>query len=189
MIKCCEGFIHQQEPRFGGKRPQDGEALLLAAGELAGLVVAERLQPAQLQQLPDIRLVAGAVKEMAFYRHVREQGIVLEHETNAALLRFQANAGGCIEPDLFVNLYAPLLGADESGQYFEQGGFARAGRTGDLGDAVGGKAGVDLQGGAIVGFDLFGEFDLDHPSGFTGFLFTTNTVVTITNVRINKTSE
>ena len=39
-IEAGEGLVEQHEPRFGGQRPGQGDALALAAGQLVGVAVA-----------------------------------------------------------------------------------------------------------------------------------------------------
>ena len=51
-VDRAEGLVHQHHQRVRGQRPGDADALLLAAGELGGVAVAELgVEPDQLQQL------------------------------------------------------------------------------------------------------------------------------------------
>ena len=51
-VDRAEGLVHQHHQRVGGERPGDADPLLLAAGELRRVAVAElRVEPDQLQQL------------------------------------------------------------------------------------------------------------------------------------------
>ncbi len=56
-IECAEWFIHQQNRRVRGKRPSQADALLLSAGELAGIALGKlvRRQTYQGQHLLDPR--------------------------------------------------------------------------------------------------------------------------------------
>ena len=51
-VDRAEGLVHQHHQRVRGQRPGDADALLLAAGELGRVAVAELgVEPDQLQQL------------------------------------------------------------------------------------------------------------------------------------------
>ena len=51
-VDRAEGLVHQHHRRVGGERPRDADPLLLAAGELRRVAVAELgVEPDQLEQL------------------------------------------------------------------------------------------------------------------------------------------
>ena len=97
-VQCAEGLIEQQHRRFVGERPGDGHALLLSTGQLARIAVIVAFERHQLQQLlaapaalgrahaPHAQRKLNVVRD----RHVAEQGVVLEHQADAALARGQA---------------------------------------------------------------------------------------------------
>ena len=92
-VERAERLVEHQHGRLVGERARHGDALLLAAGELRRLALAEPLEGDQLQQLlaPLASLggahAAHAQRELDVvgHGHVAEQRVVLEHEADAAL--------------------------------------------------------------------------------------------------------
>jgi hypothetical protein len=94
-------LVHQHQRRLDHDGAGDGDALLLAAGKLAGQLVDLALQPDQRGRLGDALVDLGlgqaahlqAEADILVHAHMREQRIVLEHHAEAAL--FRAAAGRC----------------------------------------------------------------------------------------------
>ena len=96
-VQIGQGLVQKQHPRHFHQRAGDGHALLLTAGKLAGLAVQQLFDLHQTGRLPGpvqhlllgqlIR--AGQVlqreKDVLQNRHVGIQGVVLEHQPDAAL--------------------------------------------------------------------------------------------------------
>src|SRR4030095_3866903 len=88
----------QEAGRVEDEAPADRDALLLAAGQLARMLVGEGRQPDQVEDLahslglPRARKAAHAQRkgEAALDRHVGEQRVVLEDDADVALVRLAA---------------------------------------------------------------------------------------------------
>jgi hypothetical protein len=137
-VERAERFVKQQHSRLDGQSAGEGDALALAAGKLGRIAVRRFLQMNQPEQLPDpvADLRLGRPRparpdpepegDILKYVHVPEQGIMLEHETHAALCGVLARHVLALEKH-----GAALVGVRdfETGHDTEQGGLARAGRT------------------------------------------------------------
>ena len=94
-VEVRERFVHQNQRAFGNEHPGQSNPLLLPPGKLRGLAVKELAQPHQvghacqrlllvrLRNLPHVQPVGDVVRD----RHMREQGVVLEHHPDVALRR------------------------------------------------------------------------------------------------------
>ena len=123
----------------------DRDALLLAAGDLAGQAPGLRLEPDEADRVGDAlrdlglraALHAQAEADVAGHVHVREQGVVLEHHAEAAVLRAEAVDAGLVEPD----------GAggerQQAREAVERGGLAAAGRAEEGHELAAGDGEVD----------------------------------------------
>ena len=97
LVEGAERLVHQHELRLEHERAGDGDALLLAAGELDRTAVGERTQLHHLQRTIDacgdlgLRQPADGQRKGDVLRdcHVREQRVVLEHHADLALVRRQ----------------------------------------------------------------------------------------------------
>ena len=94
-VERAERLVEQEHLRLGSERTRERHALPLAAGELRRIAAAEPGELHELEQLGDaradlaLRAAADAEPEgdVVPDRHVRERGVVLEDEADAALLR------------------------------------------------------------------------------------------------------
>ena len=110
LVERAQGLVHQHEIGIEDQRPGDGNALLLAAGELARAAVAEARQLDHLERslhpLFDLGLVQVAdlkrKGQVLVDRHMREERIVLEYHADAALMRRHAVDGLAVQEDLAV---------------------------------------------------------------------------------------
>ncbi len=84
-------LVEQDRLRCRRQRPRERDALLLAAGELVGIALAETAEVDEREQHRDARgrgPCAGArTPTFSVTRQVREEGVVLEHHPDAAPLR------------------------------------------------------------------------------------------------------
>ena len=95
LVERAQRLVHQHEVGLEHQGAGHGDALLLAAGQLAGAAVAHLRQFHHLQDLGDALFDLGLADvahlqregEVLVDRHVREQRIVLEHHADAALVR------------------------------------------------------------------------------------------------------
>ena len=107
-VQGAEWLIHQHQFRLEDQGAGDGDALLLASGKLAGPPVPEAFHAHQRQcpLHPLLALRRGHAPhlqgkgQIAAHRHVREQGVVLEHDADAALVRRQAADGRAVDANL-----------------------------------------------------------------------------------------
>ncbi len=128
-VEVGERLVHQHERRLDDDGARDGDALLLAAGELAGELVFLALEADQGDRLVDAARRLGlrhaahhqAEADVLAHRHVREQGVVLEHHAEAALLRAERVDAAFVEPD------AAAGRGQEPGDAVQRGRLAAAG--------------------------------------------------------------
>ena len=88
-VDCAEGLVQQKNFRFQGQRPGHGDALLHAAGELAGIAVGGGGEPYLLHiavgqvfpLLPAVFLPAlpDTEEHVSLHGEPGKQGILLEH--------------------------------------------------------------------------------------------------------------
>ncbi len=132
----------------------DGDALLLAAAELAGKAAGERAHADQgkavVHALADGLFgdAAGAQAEadVLIDAHVREQRVVLHHHADA-----RGRSGGRSVTSWLADADAAGGRADEAGDGAQRGGLAGAGRADDGHDLAGGDGegeGVEGDGAA-----------------------------------------
>ena len=131
-VEVGERLVHQHQRRLDHDGARDRHALLLAAGELARQLVLLALQPHEGDRLVDAARRLGLRRRRCIIRpkptlrrtrHVREQGVVLEHHAEAALLRPQRVDAPVVEPD-------PAAGRrQQPGDAVQRGRLAAAGRA------------------------------------------------------------
>ncbi len=103
-VKAGERLVQQKHRRIGRQRPGQGHALLLTAGQGVGEVVgvaahADLLQRFHRTAALMLRRSAGqAESDIVDDGQMREQGVILEHQTDAAPLR--RHAAGIVGHDL-----------------------------------------------------------------------------------------
>jgi len=160
-----EGLVHEQHRRVGCERPGDADALLLPAGELAGVAVAVLawLEADEVEHLFDagvdpVLLPAGQTGDHAHVlgdRHVREQPGLLDGVTDppAELVRVQSQRIPATDRD------APGGGLDEAVDHLHGGGLAAARRPDEYGDLPG----RDRHGDVLDRGLLLAGVPLGHP--------------------------
>jgi hypothetical protein len=92
-VEIGKRLVEQQHGRFDHDRAGDGDALLLAAGELARPSLGEAFELDQRQRTPDpladLRRRhlphAQAIGDVVEHAHMREQRVALEHQPDIAL--------------------------------------------------------------------------------------------------------
>ena len=92
-IEIGERLVHQADLRLGHDRAAERDALLLAAGELRGLAVEQRLEPEDAGGALEPRIALGArhvahlqaEQDVLGDREMRKQRVALEHHRDAAL--------------------------------------------------------------------------------------------------------
>ena len=94
-VEVRERLVHQEHARLAHDRPAHRDSLALAARELAGLLPDALGEPEQLDRVVDPLLDHGLRQllqpqreaDVRGDRHVRVQGVVLEHHRDVALSR------------------------------------------------------------------------------------------------------
>jgi hypothetical protein len=94
-IQIRKRLVEEESDRIANQGAAESDALALPAGQLAGLARQQLPDAEQMRHLTDAGLDlapavaadAHAKREIAFDRHVREQGVVLEHEGEVAIAR------------------------------------------------------------------------------------------------------
>src|SRR5581483_8396105 len=130
-VHGTEGFIEEQDAGFGGEGAGDGDALALAAGKLVRATFFQAGQTEQFEQFGHARLDVGpfpffdfeAQLDVLEHAHVFEQGVVLENETDVALLD-----GDVVDP-FAADEDVAIGGNLKTGDHAENGGFATAAGT------------------------------------------------------------
>ncbi len=92
-VEAGERFVEQQERRLEGEGTSEGDALPFAAGEFVRVALVVAGEADELQHLggasgPGLR-VPDAESDVAGHGEVREQGVILEDETDPSLLGWQ----------------------------------------------------------------------------------------------------
>ena len=130
-IERAERLVEQQHLRLDRQRPGQGHALTLPARELVGPLLGPLREPDQGQQLLDAGAHLGrlaladleAEGHVVEHGHVRERGVVLEHEADAAILGTRPGDVPVRDPD------DALVGRLQAGDDPQQRRLARAART------------------------------------------------------------
>ncbi len=117
LVERPQWLVEQHEVGVEDQAAREGDALLLTARQLARIALGEARKPDQAEHLVGTRFHLGARKtahlerkdHVAQRRHVWEQGIVLEHHADVALVGFLQREIAAIELD------------DAAGRGFEAG--------------------------------------------------------------------
>ena len=129
LVECPERLVHQQQARMRHQRPRHGDPLLLAAGQLSRVAVAEMAELHQGEHLVDptagllarkARAHAQGKAHIVGDRHVRKQRVGLEHHADIALVRRHIGNRALVQQDVAG------IGGKKSGDQIEGGGLARS---------------------------------------------------------------
>ncbi|MCY1531503.1 hypothetical protein D9M68_667310 [compost metagenome] len=131
LVQGAERFVHQHDVRREDQCAGQCHPLPLAAGELAGIAVAEVLQLDQGQVLVDlgVDLFPGLladlqrVGEVLADGHVRKQCVLLEHHADVALVGRDAGDLAAVDQDLSAGHVL------EAGEHHQAGGLSGTGRA------------------------------------------------------------
>jgi hypothetical protein len=149
-------LVEKEEAGLDDKGAREGDALLLATGDLARAAVALGGEVEALEHRIDAGAALArwqsmeAVRDVVGDAEMGEEGVVLEDEADATLLGREVNAARGVKPHLSAKGDAALLRALQSGQTAEHSGFPTAGGAQQDGDAVlrGGHFQLTVDGGA-----------------------------------------
>src|SRR5438105_8205773 len=142
LVQRAERLIEQQHGGLDGQGPRDGDALLLAAGQLTRQPVTEVGETHHLQKavdgLPDVRARPPAglqpVRDVAGDRQVRKERVALEDDADVAEI------GGQLIDGLAVDAHRAVTLANEPGHHPQQRRLA-APRGTEQGDDLAGAHG------------------------------------------------
>ena len=166
-VQVRQRLVHEEGLRLPHDGATHGDALALAARELGGSSVEQLLQPQQagdlLDATPDLRLLRAAhlqaVAEVLAHRHVRIEGVALEHHRDVAVARREV---GHVPA---ADRHAARRDLLEPGDHPQQGRLAAAGRADENHElAVGDRQADVVDGHDIAVEDLrdVGELDRGH---------------------------
>ena len=156
-VQRAEGLVEQQDAGIRRQGTGQRHALPLAAGQLRGVTLLVTGQSDDLEELIDarrdlrFRTLAHAQPEghVVAYGHVLEGGVVLEDETDTAVLRAEPGDVAVVDDHgAGVGLLQPGYGA-------QQGGLSGAGRAQQRGQGAFGDGERDIvecgedRGGAV----------------------------------------
>ena len=130
-VQVGERLVHQERRRLAHDRAAHRHPLALAARELPGLAVEQLGQAQHHRRLvhPPADLVLRhprhleAERHVVAHRHVRVEGVVLEHHRDVAVARRQPGHHPVVDPDLAVGDRL------EAGHHPQRGGLAAPGRA------------------------------------------------------------
>ena len=130
-VQVRHRLVQQQQGRAGGERAREGDALLLALGELVGPPRRQRLDTEQLQRLASTRYgsrgsgrgQAQAEGHVVQHRQVGKQARVLGHQAHGPLRCRQRSDVDAVDLDM------PAGGRLEPGHHAQQRGLAGARRA------------------------------------------------------------
>lgn len=115
-IQRAKRFIKQQNLRFYSQRARQRHALFLAAGKLCRITICQMSKLHHLQQFCHFRFDGCGIRALATWqhrqaksdivehRHMAEQRVMLEHETDFTVARMQAADVGTVETDMPAGL-------------------------------------------------------------------------------------
>ena len=142
-IQGRERLVQHQQPRLVDHDPRQGDALLLAAGELGRLVIFQPFQLHQFQHFFELSLLfrpvffpMQAAEDILPHRHVRKQGIVLEEIADLPLLRREIDMPFGVIEHRTVQLNMAAVRLFDSRDALERKTLAAAGRPQKTGDTV-----------------------------------------------------
>ena len=171
-VEVRERLVEEEDARFAHHGAAHGDALALAAGQLAGPAVEIGGEFQNLHRLGHAAVDFGARQagdlqpegEVGAHAHVRIEGVGLEHHRHAAAAR------GDVVDDLSADADVAPGDGFEPGDHAQRGGLAaaRGADEGDEGLVLDGE--VDPLDGdlAPVGLDEVGQPHLGHQRGVPG---------------------
>ena len=135
-VQRAERLVEHQDARARRQHARERHALLLAAGQLAGIAPVEPLQAEAFQlaghdgRAISLRhVLADARRHVLRHREVGKQHVVLEQQRRLALLRREVDASVGVEEHLPVHDDAPLVGRFDAGDAAHREAFAAARRS------------------------------------------------------------
>ena len=185
-VQCRERLVQHQHARFIDQDPCQGNALLLAAGELRRPMVLQAFQLHQLQHLPELPLLllpvlfpVQAAEDVLPHRHVREQGVVLEEIAHLPLLGWEIDVLFRVKEHHAVQLDMAAVRFFDPRDAFEREALAAAGSAQQAGDAVFRlKAHVQREG-------TQGSVDVDDQThAFTAFFCLVSSMFTVSRTTV-----
>ncbi len=140
-VECGEGLVEEDDVGLGGQRPRDGDALLLAAGQLRGHPVAGVREADEREEVLDA-FAAAAARGRAATGHaerdvlrdgqVREERALLRDDAHAAALGRHPGAPG--DDDAPTDADFAGVGGLEPGDDAQKRGLAAAGVAEERGE-------------------------------------------------------
>ena len=130
LVERAQRLVHQHQLGVEHQRPGQRDALLLAARKLRRAAVLELAHLHHVERAGDPALALGLAHpahleregEVLAHRHVREQGVALEHHADAALVWRDVVDVLAVQTDLAVGRGL------EAGEHHQAGRLARPGR-------------------------------------------------------------
>jgi hypothetical protein len=162
-VDGAERLVEEQHTGFGGEGTGDGDALALAAGELVRVAVIETFEAEEMEEFSDAGFDVASFpffdfqteRDVSGHAHVLEEGVVLEHETDIALL------DGEIVDATAADVKIAFAGHLESGDHAEHGGFAAAARAEQRDELAVGDGKTNVMDGGDVAESFADVFEFD----------------------------
>jgi hypothetical protein len=133
-IEVRQRLVEQQDLGRIGDGAGERHALLLPAGELVRIPVADGVEPHPLQGSRDLPVTLGtrhmahlqAIGDVLAHRHVRPHGVALEHHAEVALVGRHRKPARGIGDETISEMDRAAVRREESGDQVEHGGLAAA---------------------------------------------------------------
>ena len=130
-VERRERLVEEQHAGITGERPRERDPLPLSPRELGRPRLREVGDAEPLEVL--VHPLPSRVGDVLAHRHVREERVLLEHETDAARVGLAEDPGRRVEPHLGAERDPAALGTHEPGDGAQHRRLPRSGRP-DQGD-------------------------------------------------------
>ena len=118
-IERRERLVEQQHLRVAGQGAGERDALALSAGEVSGPCALEVPDPEAVEVF--VGFVSAAVLDVLAHGQVREERVVLEHQSDHSPVRRERDAGCAVEPHGAAGADPARPGPDEAGDRAQHG--------------------------------------------------------------------
>jgi PadR family transcriptional regulator, regulatory protein AphA len=170
MVEGRERLVQQEKLRLPNERSGQGHPLPLAPGQALGVAMLEFLQLDHLEKQvnPGVFAAACGEFEVSPDRHGGEQGIALEDEPHAPLLRGDRDSLLAIHPGLTFYFDPPVVRFFQAGQDAQQCGLAGTGDAVQDKELASRDPKIDLQvKGSVRAYQGLANFQSNHDVPFS----------------------
>jgi hypothetical protein len=134
-VESGQRLVQEQHVGLTRERPRKRYSLTLASGEVGRPSVREARDPQSLEQAGNDVAATRSEGNVPAHVEVREQGVFLKHEPDAATLGRDVDVPRSVEPRPVAVRDDPVIGTEKTGNRAEDARLARAGGA-DEGDGL-----------------------------------------------------